>query len=96
MKPRGGVAQLVEQRTHKPRVPRSIRGTATNPSSSLWLLYSCTGKLPNLLQLLSQVTPNRVPEIITPVIGDCGRNLAKSRGLWDEDEPYRADLARFA
>ena len=26
---RGGVAQLVEQRTHKPRVPRSIRGTAT-------------------------------------------------------------------
>ena len=28
---RGGVAQLVEQRTHKPRVPRSIRGTATNP-----------------------------------------------------------------
>ena len=25
----GGVAQLVEQRTHKPRVPRSIRGTAT-------------------------------------------------------------------
>ena len=29
MKLRGGVAQLVEQRTHKPRVPRSIRGTAT-------------------------------------------------------------------
>lgn len=28
----GGVAQLVEQRTHKPRVPRSIRGTATKPA----------------------------------------------------------------
>lgn len=26
---RGGVAQLVEQRTHKPRVTRSIRVTAT-------------------------------------------------------------------
>ena len=31
----GGVAQLVEQRTHKPRVPRSIRGTATNNSRNL-------------------------------------------------------------
>ena len=28
----GGVAQLVEQRTHKPRVTRSIRVTATKPS----------------------------------------------------------------
>ncbi len=28
----GGVAQLVEQRTHKPRVSRSIRDTATTPS----------------------------------------------------------------
>ena len=27
----GGVAQLVEQRTHKPRVSRSIRDTATKP-----------------------------------------------------------------
>lgn len=40
---RGGVAQLVEQRTHKPRVPRSIRGTATtrsqlDPETFLWLL----------------------------------------------------------
>jgi hypothetical protein len=33
-KHRGGVAQLVEQRTHKPRVPRSIRGTATNISET--------------------------------------------------------------
>ena len=30
--PSGGVAQLVEQRTHKPRVTRSIRVTATKPS----------------------------------------------------------------
>jgi hypothetical protein len=29
--PSGGVAQLVEQRTHKPRVSRSIRDTATKP-----------------------------------------------------------------
>jgi hypothetical protein len=28
---RGGVAQLAEQRTHKPRVTRSIRVTATKP-----------------------------------------------------------------
>ena len=34
MKHRGGVAQLVEQRTHKPRVPRSIRGTATKSLGS--------------------------------------------------------------
>jgi hypothetical protein len=27
----GGVAQLAEQRTHKPRVTRSIRVTATTP-----------------------------------------------------------------
>ena len=33
----GGVAQLVEQRTHKPRVSRSIRDTATNNSRSLSL-----------------------------------------------------------
>ena len=30
----GGVAQLVEQRTHKPRVTRSIRVTATNLSAA--------------------------------------------------------------
>ena len=30
----GGVAQLAEQRTHKPRVTRSIRVTATNFSAS--------------------------------------------------------------
>ena len=34
---RGGVAQLVEQRTHKPRVTRSIRVTATNISRNLLL-----------------------------------------------------------
>jgi hypothetical protein len=33
--PSGGVAQLVEQRTHKPRVPRSIRGTATKDVNGL-------------------------------------------------------------
>ena len=31
----GGVAQLVEQRTHKPRVTRSIRVTATNLSGPI-------------------------------------------------------------
>ena len=36
---RGGVAQLAEQRTHKPRVPRSIRGTATKPHFVRAALY---------------------------------------------------------
>lgn len=36
----GGVAQLVEQRTHKPRVSRSIRDTATTVPFALCRVFS--------------------------------------------------------